>query len=74
MLRKDFFFGKDKKDFGEIFQGRVDQDVEQFLKSTYEEVLATLKDKRWMLDLLAKELVKKETMTGKEVKDLLGFN
>jgi len=48
--------------------------VEQFLKSTYEEVLATLKDKRWMLDLLAKELVKKETMTGKEVKDLLGFN
>ncbi|MCR5655047.1 MAG: ATP-dependent zinc metalloprotease FtsH [Lachnospiraceae bacterium] len=48
----------------------VDQEVMKILKDCYKEAKALLKDNRKLMDKLAKHLIEKETITGKEFMEI----
>ena len=53
------------------YKFKIDQEVKDILKESYQRVINLLKDNRNILDSLATQLVEKETMSAEEVKKLL---
>lgn len=54
----------DKKELSDRFNYEIDQEVQKILSESFHRVKGLLKTNRNKLDLLAKELVKRETMNG----------
>lgn len=53
-------------------RGKVDQEIKKTLKESYEHAVDILQKNRDGLDRVAKELLEKEEITGKEVLELVG--
>lgn len=62
-----------KDDLSDQFNFMIDQEVQSILMRSLERTRKLILDHKGMLDSLAKELVKKETMDAAEVKELLGL-
>jgi ATP-dependent metalloprotease len=62
-----------KDDLSDQFNFMIDEEVQRILKGSLDRTRKLILGNKWMLDKLAKELVVKETMSAKEVRDLLGL-
>ncbi len=59
------------KDYSEATAEIIDTEVKAILHNSYEQVQKILQENRQNLDLLAKELMDKETLTSEEIEELL---
>ncbi len=62
------------KDYSEATAEIIDAEVKEILHKCYEQVQGVLRKNRQRLDMLAEELVQKETLTSKEIEDLLDLH
>lgn len=53
------------------FNSAIDKEVNIMLKESYSRVLKLLGSHKKVIDVIAKRLVEKETMTSEEVKEIL---
>lgn len=70
------FLGRDltrHKTYSDVTAERIDQEVSKIINSCLEDATNILTTHRDQLELLTEELVKKETMDDKEIRQLLGF-
>jgi cell division protease FtsH len=61
------------KDYSEDLARKVDEEIQKILNASYDRAFRILSDNRDKLDILANELIKRETMSDEEVRELLGF-
>lgn len=61
------------KDFSEETAKRIDEEIQSILSSCMKNARDLLKKHRDQLDLLANELIRRETMDDRDVRELLGF-
>jgi cell division protease FtsH len=52
-------------------QGAIDREVKKLLDTGYEKAVSTLRKNKKKLDLIAEQLVKKETLEGEEFINLM---
>ncbi len=68
------FLGRElteEKDYSEATAQLIDAEVKAILQESQEKARAILRDNRGKLDLLAKELLRKETLGSQEIEQLL---
>ena len=58
--------------YSERMAGKIDAQVEKIIKECFERAKKILQEKKEKLDLVAEELVKKETIEGREFKEMMG--
>ncbi len=61
------------KDYSEELAKKVDDEIQKILNRGYDRARKILSDNRDKLDTLANELLKRETMTDEQVRELLGL-
>ncbi|MEX0728690.1 MAG: ATP-dependent zinc metalloprotease FtsH [Planctomycetaceae bacterium] len=69
------FLGKEiheQRDFSDETARIIDEEVQKFLNKAAEHAFNTLKEKRGDLDLLAKNLLKRETLSREDITALIG--
>lgn len=74
MLDENYIIASSKEDLSDQGNLDIDRNVQTYLKEQYNRAKKILLKNKWMLDKLAYELVKKETMSCSEVKQLLSLN
>ncbi len=70
------FLGKEiseEKDYSEETAEKIDEEVSRFINSAKEQVVKIIKDKKDILDKLAKTLLKKEIIEKEEFDEIMGF-
>ncbi|MFO8042986.1 MAG: cell division protein FtsH, partial [Alkalispirochaeta sp.] len=70
------FIGKEiasHKDFSESTAQSIDQEIARILNESFREAETILGDHRDQLETLAQALVEKETLSDREIREMLGF-
>jgi len=73
--RENVFLGYEiaqRREYSEETAREVDQEIKKILKESYDQAVDLLQKHREGLDRVAKELLEKEEITGKEVLELVG--
>lgn len=68
------FLGRElteEKDYGEATAETIDQEIKAILEGCYDKARAILADHRTELDLLARELISRETLTLAQIEELI---
>ncbi|MCL6590335.1 MAG: ATP-dependent zinc metalloprotease FtsH [Firmicutes bacterium] len=72
---EQIFLGRDiarDKNYSEEIAAKIDREIKRIMDEAYERSTAIIKEHRDLLDLVAKELLEKETIEGKDFLALLG--
>lgn len=72
-MNKHFLISRNKSDLSDAYNAKIDEQAQSLIKEGIEKVRHMLKTNRAHLDKFAHELVKRETMSRKEVEDLLNL-
>lgn len=70
----NFLISRSKEDLSETYNARVDKQAHKLLQDSLAFTRQLLKENRHLLDTLAHELVKRETMSKKEILSLLNLH
>ncbi len=72
---EEIFLGRDitqHKDYSEETARKIDQEINNLITENYKKTVVLLKDNFTFLDKLAKALLEKETLSGKEIDEIMG--
>lgn len=70
----NFLISRSKEDLSDAYNAQLDSKAHRLVRECLEYTRRLLKDNRHLLDKLALELVKRETMSRKEIETLLNLH
>jgi cell division protease FtsH len=62
----------EQRDYGEVTATTIDEEVRRIVQAAFERTVALLKERREILELAARRLLEKETLTEHELLELVG--
>jgi cell division protease FtsH len=62
----------EQRDYGEVTATTIDEEVRGIVQAAFERTVALLKERREILDVTARRLLEKETLTEHELLELVG--
>lgn len=70
-MDSSFLISRQKEDLSEKYNAKIDAEAQRLVREALQATRKMLQDNRLLLDVLAKELVKKETLSKQDVLNLL---
>ena len=68
---QQYYFGQPQKNYSEEVASEIDKEIQKYMQEAYEACRTIINDNRDKLDVIAKALIDKETLSAQELKDIV---
>ena len=68
---QQYYFGQPQKNYSEEVASEIDKEVQRYMEEAYDACRTIINDNRDKLELIAKALLDKETLSAQELKDIV---